>query len=103
MQGKTIADRDGATLWGGWVVWWTGQAPTVRHPLQVAVGVTSAQCGIDAETSSGRRRNYWQGDLVERLVISPVCAADDYEMTVGLFGLRGIETAPDTMRFSVIP
>ena len=21
MQGKTIADRAGATLWGGWVVW----------------------------------------------------------------------------------
>ena len=29
MQGKTIADRAGATLWGGWVVWWTGQAPSV--------------------------------------------------------------------------
>ena len=27
MQGKTIADRAGATLWGGWVVWWTGHPP----------------------------------------------------------------------------
>ena len=39
MQGKTIADRAGATLWGGWVVWWTGQAPSV---------------------SSGRQRQGWQ-------------------------------------------
>ena len=29
MQGKTIADRAGATLWGGWVVWLPGQAPSV--------------------------------------------------------------------------
>ena len=28
MQGKTITDRAGATLWGGWVVWWMGQTPT---------------------------------------------------------------------------
>ena len=25
MQGKTITDRAGATLWGGWVVWWMGR------------------------------------------------------------------------------
>ena len=34
MQGKTIADRAGATLWGGWVVWWTGQAPSVPSGRQ---------------------------------------------------------------------
>ena len=34
MQGKTIADRAGATLWVGWVVWWTGQAPSVRSGRQ---------------------------------------------------------------------
>ena len=34
MQGETIADRAGATLWGGWVVWWTGQAPSVPSGRQ---------------------------------------------------------------------
>ena len=34
MQGKTIADRAGATLWGGWVVWWTGQAPSAPSGRQ---------------------------------------------------------------------
>ena len=34
MQGKTIAHRAGATLWGGWVVRWTGQAPTAPSGRQ---------------------------------------------------------------------
>ena len=34
MQGKTIADRAGATLWVGWVVWWTCQAPSVPSGRQ---------------------------------------------------------------------
>ena len=35
MQGKTIADRADATLWGGWVVWWDGSGAVgaVRHAL----------------------------------------------------------------------
>ena len=34
MQGETIADRAGATLWIGWIVWWTGQAPSVPSGRQ---------------------------------------------------------------------
>ena len=34
MQGKTIADRAGATLWGGWVVWLPGEAPSVPSGRQ---------------------------------------------------------------------
>ena len=33
-RGKTIADRADATLWGGWVVWWTGQAPSAPSGRQ---------------------------------------------------------------------
>ena len=42
MQGKTIADRAGATLWVGWVVWWTCQAPSVA--------VRQAMAGLAIET-----------------------------------------------------
>lgn len=81
---------------------------TLRFPgarfgviFRFLVLVTSAQCGFDAEMSSDRRQEYLQGDLVERVVLSPVCAADDYDMTVGLFGRRDQYIAQDTMRFSV--
>ena len=81
---------------------------TLRFPgarfgvgYRLAFAITSAQCGIDLETLTDMGREYWQGDLVEKLVISPVCPADDYELTVVLFGLRGQEIARDTMRFSV--
>ena len=35
------------------------------------------------------------------MIISPVCPADDYELTVVLINLRSQEIARDTMRFSV--
>ena len=81
---------------------------TLRFPgARLGVGyrfasrITSAQCGIDLETLSSRRREYGQGDRVERMVLSKVCPADDYEVTVILVGLRNQEIARDTMRFSV--
>ena len=52
-------------------------------------------------TRTSRLRNYGQGDRVERLALSKVCPADDYEMTAVLVNLRLQEIARDTIRFSV--
>ena len=65
--------------------------------------VTSAQCGVDVAITKDRRRNYGQDDIVEKAVLSPICAADDYELTVVVDGSRAQEIARDTMRFSVPP
>ena len=53
---------------------------TLRFPeARLGVGyrfasrITSAQCGIDLETLSPRRREYGQGDRVERMVLSKIC------------------------------
>ena len=83
-------------------------AATLRFPgarfgavYRFAVRVMSEQCGIDVQATSDERVDYWQGDLVERIRLSPVCAADDYQMIVVLVSLRLQELARDTMRFSV--
>ena len=47
MQGKTIADRAGATLWGRLVVWWTGQAPSVPSGLDVHVDVQDLSTSLE--------------------------------------------------------
>ena len=52
MQGKTIADRAGATLWGRLVVWWTGQAPSVPSGLDVHVDGL-ALVDVDLEVLDG--------------------------------------------------
>ena len=83
-------------------IYFTLRFPGARFGVlfRFGVEVTSAQCGVKGTGESGLRRQYWQGDLVEKLVL-PACAADDYELTAVLFGNRGIEIARDTMRFSV--
>ena len=65
------------------------------------VEVRSPQCEIIFGTLSSERREYGQGDRVESVVVSPECAADDYEMVLRLIGVRGQDIARDTMRFSV--
>ena len=63
--------------------------------------LTSAQCGVEAAAQMDDRRRYYGGDVVERLVLSPACPADDYELTIVLVGLGARVIARDTMRFSV--
>ena len=81
---------------------------TIRLP-GVSLGMTyrlgfliiSEQCGYDAELASGQLVKYGLGERVERILLPSPCAADDYELTVGLFDLTRQEIARDTMRFSV--
>ena len=86
-------------------IYYTLRFPGARFGVsyKFIVVITSAQCGVVADALSDTRRWYGQGELKERLTLSggPVCAADDYEMSVTLANLHAQAVARDTMRFSV--
>ncbi len=94
-------ERDGQSI----RIYINYRTPGARFGSRYLLGIVtrSDNCDASVEWKSGYRAEYSQGEHVEILVLSPVCPADDYEMTVVLRNVLDQEIARDTMRFSVPP